>query len=241
MEDFVAMIKVGKRRLLACLAMCAALAFITTASSNAALFGLIKPKPKIEPVVRHSLVVFPFDRDFESAQGVPEDFGMSVADYLRMTLANSKGYAPYLYDERLTPIKRASADNMVKETDTKAPFFTEKAKTSKLAAIMATDYYIVGSVESYTYDKDKKSVELTLKADLYDNKTGKIMQEFMVGGSAEAGNQPLEEDEIRSIAAGKAVDALREKIIAMSPADAKPAPKKAPAKGATKTAPKAKK
>ena len=230
MEDFVEMIKVGKRRLLACLAMCAVLALIATACSSAALFGLIKSKSKSAPVVRHSLVVFPFDRDSESAAGVPDEFGKNVADYLRITLATSKGYATYLYDDRLTPIKRASSDNMVKDADIKAPFFTEKAKVGKLAEILATDYHIVGSVESYTYDKDKKTVELTLKADLYDSKTGKVMQEFMVGGSAEAGAQALGEDELRSIAAGKAVEALREKIIGTSAADAKPAPKKAPAK-----------
>lgn len=228
------MIKVGKRRLLACAAMCAVLAFITSACSNAALFGLIKSKSKSPAAVRHSLVVFPFDRDSESAASVPDDFGQKVAEVLRSTLSTSKGYAVYLYDERLTPIKRASADNALKEADTKAPFFAQKTKVTALAKILETDYFVVGSVESYTYDKTKKSVDLTLQADLCDAQSGKIIQEFMVGGSAEAGTQNLEEDELRSIAAGKAVEALQDKILASSGADAKPAPKKAPSKAKNK-------
>lgn len=240
MEDFVEMIKVGKRRLLACLALCAVLALILAAGSDAALFGLIKSKGNAQPAVKHSLMVFPFDRDSELTAVLPDDFGAGVADYLRITLASSKGYATYIYDERLTPVKRANADNMVKDQDMKAPFFTEKAKVTKLAEILATEYFLVGSIESYTFDKDKKTVDLTLKADLYSSKTGKVVQEFVVGGSAGEGAQGLEEDELRSIAAGKAVEALREKIIGTSAADAKPAAKKTPAVKKTpvvKTAP----
>lgn len=218
------MIKVRKRRLLACLVMCAVLAVILAASSNAALFGLIKSRSKAAPVVRHSLVVFPFDRDAEAASAVPEDFGDSVAEYLRTTLSTSKGYAAYLYDDRLTPVKRAFDDNLVKAQDTKGPFYADKAKVTKLADILSTDYYVVGSVESYTFDKEKKAANLTLKADLYVRKTGKIVQSFVVGGAAESGAQALDEDELMSIAAGKAVEALREKVLSTSAADNVPVP-----------------
>jgi hypothetical protein len=229
MEDFVGMFKVGKRRLLACAAMCVMLALVLAVCSNAALFGLFKSKNRVAvAAARHSLVIFPFDKDAESAANVPDSFGASVADYVRTTLATSKGYSALLYDERLTPIKRAKEDNVVKDQDVKGPFFTDKPKVTKLADILATDYYLVGSVESYTYYKDKKSVELTLKADLVLARTGKMVQEFVVGATADAGNQGFEEDELRSIAAGKAVEALYEKIITTSPADAKSAPKAAP-------------
>lgn len=229
------MIKVGKKRLLASVAMCLMLALITAVCSDAALFGLLKSKNKSKAVaaVRHSLVIFPFDKDAESAANVPDNFGESIAEYLRTTLATSKGYSVMLYEWRLTPIKRALGDNAVKDVDVKGPFFTDKPKVTKLADILATDYYLVGSVESYAYDKEKKTAELTLKADLVLTKTGKMVQEFVVGASAEAGTQALEEEELRSIAAGKAVESLREKIISTSPADAKPvaAPKPAAPKG----------
>jgi hypothetical protein len=204
------------------------LALVLAACSDAALFGLIKSKSKAQAAVRQSLTIFPFDKDPDAAANVPEDFGQSVAEYLRTSLAASKGYAVLLYDDRLMPIVRAKSDNAVKEQDAKSPFFADKAKADKLADILCTDYYVVGSVESYTYDKDKKTVDLALKADLVLTRTGKVIQEFMVGGSASAGTQAMEEDELCSIAAGKAVEALGEKILSTSAADTKPAaqPKK---------------
>jgi len=204
------------------------LALVLAACCDAALFGLIKSKGKAEAAARQSLVIFPFDKDPDAAANVPDDFGQSVAEYLRTTLANSKGYAALLYTERLMPVQRAKNDNVVKDQDIKLPFFADRTKADKLAGILCSDYYVVGSVESYSYDKDKKSVDIALKADLVLTKTGKVMQEFMVGGSASAGNQAMEEDELCSIAAGKAVEALGEKILSTSSVDVKAAtqPKK---------------
>lgn len=221
------MTKMGKRGLVAGVTICV-LTLALAAASNAALFGLLKSKSgaKAGPAVRHTLIIFPFDKDAESAAGVPEDFGQNIADYLLSTLATSKGYSVILYSERLTPVRRAKEDNFVKDQDIKGPFFADKAKSDKLADILATDYYVVGSVESYSYDKDKKTAELLLKADLINAKTGKLSQEFMVGGSAAQAAQPMDEAELQSIAAGKAADALTEKILSTSAADTK-----APAKG----------
>jgi hypothetical protein len=222
----------GTRKLLACIVVGGVLTCMLAACSDAALFGLIKSRRRARPVPRQSLILFPFDKDAESAAGVPDDFGKDIADYLCTTLANSKGYAAMLYKDRLMPIQRALTDNAVKEQETKAPYFTDKPKADKLADILATDYYIVGSVESYAYDRNKKTVDLALKADLVLTKTGKVTQEFMVGGSAAAGTQAMDEDELRSIAAGKAVEALGEKILSTSSADTKPAaqPKPKPKK-----------
>lgn len=218
------MVNMGKTRLLGSVALCAFLVLILAASSNAALFGLVKSRAKSAPVVRHSLVVFPFDRDSESAAGVPDTFGTSVAESLRAMLAPSKGYSVLLYEDRLTPVVRAKtdSDSGVKLEDTKAPFFADRKKAGKMAGVLATDYYLVGSIESYSYDKDKKTADVTLKADLVQCKSGKLVQEFMVGGSAEAGTQAMEEEELLGIAAGKAVDALRERILSTSTADVKP-------------------
>jgi hypothetical protein len=215
------MLKMGKRQLPACVILCAMLALVLAACSDAALFGLIKSKSKAQAVARQSLVIFPFDNDLDASANVPDDFGQSVAEYLRTTLATSRGYAVLLYDDRLMPVQRARTDNVVKDQDVKSPFCADKAKADKLADILATDYYLVGSVESYTYDKDKKTVDLALKADLVLAKTGKLIQEFMVGGSASAGTQAMDEDELCSVAAGKAVEALGEKILSTSAADVK--------------------
>ena len=219
------MLKMGKRQFSACVVLCAMLALVLAACSDAALFGLIKSRSKSQAVARQTLVIFPFDKDPDAAASVPDEFGQSVAEYLRTTLATSKGYAVLIYDDGLMPIKRAVEwDHVLKEPDATAPFFADKAKADKLADILATDYYLVGSVESYTYDKDKKAVDLALKADLVLAKTGKVIQEFMVGGSASAGTQAMDEDELCSIAAGKAVEALGEKILSTSAADTKAVP-----------------
>jgi hypothetical protein len=200
-------------------------------SCDAALFGLLKSKrsSRSGPVVKQSLMIFPFDKDTESAAGVSDDFGRGIADYLRTTMGVSKGYSVFLFDSRLTPVRRAKEDNVIKDQDINGPFFTEKAKTVKLADLLAADCYIVGSVESYSYDKEKKSAEITLKADIVNAKSGKVTQEFMVGGAAAQAAQPMDEEELQSIAAGKAVEALTQKIMEATPADAK-----APAKSAAK-------
>jgi len=227
------MTNVRKRGLVAGVAICVVLMLALAVTCDAALFGLLKSKKaaKSAPVVKQSLMIFPFDKDAESAMGVADNFGQGIAEYLLSTLTVSKGYSVILFDERLSPVRRAREDNVIKDQDIKGPFLTDKAKADKLAELLATDCYIIGSVESYTYDKDKKTAELTLKADLVIAKTGKVSQEFMVGGSAVQGAQPMDEEELQSIAAGKAVEALTQKILETSPADSKPAP---PANGKPK-------
>ncbi len=219
--------RLGKRQLLIYVVLAAMLVFMFAACSDAALFGLIKSRSSSRSVQKHSLIVFPFDKDPDGAANLPDNFGKDVADYLRSTLSKSKDYATLLYSYSLMPIQRAKSDNVVKESDMKSPFFADKAKADKLAGIMSSDYYIVGSVESYTYDSKSKTVDLALKADLVMTKTGKVMQQFMVGGSAAAGDQAMEEDELVSIAAGKAVEALGAKILSVSSVAAKTAPTKA--------------
>lgn len=219
------MVMVRKRRFIANIALCIALTLILAACSNAALFGLVKSKGKTPAAIKHSLVVFPFDRDAELNASVPDTIGTSVAEYLRIVLATSKGYTVLLYEDRLMPIQRAKTDNAVKDTETKAPFFADRNKAGKLAEILASEYYLIGSVEGYSYDKEKKVAEVTLKADLMlveKGKVGKVAQEIVVGGSAEAGNQAMDEEYLQSLAVGKAVEALREKLLATSAADVKP-------------------
>ncbi len=202
--------------------MCMLLALMLAACSDAALFGWFKHKSQGNVVVvKHTLVIFPFDKDAESAESVPDEYGETIAGYLRTAMSSSKGYSTLLYDARLMPIKRAVGDNVIKEQDTKGPFVTDKPKAMKLADLLAIDYYIVGSIEGYTYDKEKKTVEITLKADLVAADSGKLVQEFLVAATAGDGNQADDEEELRTLAAGKAVQALKEKILATSPADVK--------------------
>lgn len=231
MEDIIGMIKVGKRRILACITFCVMFALIAGAGSEAALFGLFKSKKQESAAtVKYTLVIFPFDRDTDSAAAVPDTYGETIAGYLRNSLSTSKGYSVLLYDARLTPIKRAMFDNFIREQDTKAPFSTDKPKVEKLAQALSTDYYIIGSVEGYDYNREKKMVEITLKADLVLAEGGKVTQEFLVAATAGDGKDTDDEDSLRSLATGKAVQALTEKILATSPADVKAKTAEKPAK-----------
>lgn len=216
-----------KRGLVAGVATCVALMVALTVTCDAALFGLLRSRRSSSrpvPVVKQSLMIFPFDRDADSAIAIGENFGQGIGEYLLSTLSVSKGYSVILFHERLSSVRRAREDNVIKDADIKGPFFTDKAKADKLAELLGVDYYIIGSVETYTYDKDKKTAELTLKADLVAAKTGKVSQEFLVGGSAAEGAQPMDEEELQSIAAGKAVEALTQKVLATSAADSIPVP-----------------
>ncbi len=223
--------KVGKRRIIACIAVCVMFALIAGAGSEAALFGLFKSKKQgSAATVKQTLVIFPFDKDLDSAVAVPDNFGETLAGYLRNSLSTSKGYSVLLYDARLMPIKRALFDNFIREQDTKPPFSSDKPKVEKLAQALSTDYYVVGSVEGYEYNREKKTVEITLKADLVLAEGGKVTQEFLVAATAGDGKDTDDEDSLRSLAAGKAVQALGEKILATSPADVKAKTAEKPAK-----------
>jgi hypothetical protein len=206
------MTKVGKSRLFVCMMTCIVLLALGITSANATLFGLLKTKKRTETPKAQSLMIFPFDKDPEIANKVPETFGKDVSDSLRSLMIGNNLYSVYLYSDRLAPVQRARTDNILKVPDVTGPFFVDKIKASKLADLLATDYYIVGSIENYDYDKDKKSVELMLKMDLVLTRTGKVVQEYMVGGKTDESNKAMSEDELRAIAAGKAVEALKLKL-----------------------------
>ncbi|MGQ9580458.1 MAG: hypothetical protein ACUVT8_05875 [Armatimonadota bacterium] len=179
---------------------------ILTNSSDAWLFGLWKPrKPTIKPP-RYTLVVFPFDQG--NAAGLPEGFGEVVASDIRTMLAHSAYYSPFLYTSRLAPVQRAKEDNVLKSTDIEPPFAEDRAKALKLAQLLATDYYLVGEIDSYQFDRTNRIVEITLKADLFDGKTGKLLKTLLITGRTPESVSGGDEDELRDIAKGVAVTKL---------------------------------
>lgn len=216
------MIKVEKSHLFICVMACVVLMALSVTSANAALFGLFKTKKRAETPKAQSLMIFPFDKDPEIANKLPETFGKDVSDSLRSLMIGNNQYSVYLYSDRLAPVQRARTDNIIKANDITGPFFMDKTKASKLADLLSTDYYIVGSVENYDYNKDKKSVELMLRMDMVSCTTGKVVQEYMVGGKADESSKATSEDELRAIAAGKAVEALKEKLTPAEEKSTKP-------------------
>ena len=153
-----------------------------------------------------------------------------VASDLRTMLAGNERYAAFLFRDRLAPIERAKVDNVLKADDMKAPYAGEqdRPKTLKLAQILATEYFLVGEIDDFQVDPVKKIAEMTLKADLYDAKTGKLVKTFLVTGRTPESTTTSEQDELRDLAKGAAVTKLIAEFGAPSAAQEKPAPANPP-------------
>lgn len=198
--------KMGTSRLWTCIILILVGSALVASSANAGLFGLFRSKKKSAPVVRQSLVVFPFDHG--SITNLPESFGEYVASDVRSMLASNPRYAVFLYRDKLAPIQRAKVDNTLKAPDCTGPFAEDKAKTLRLAQLLAAELYLVGTIDEYRVDPAAKVAEITLSADLYDAKTGKLLKTLLVKASTPESTNTSHEDELRDLAKGAAVTKL---------------------------------
>ena len=228
------MMKVGNRRVWAYLGSILIVALLGATAADAGLFGLFGSRKKKAPAIpRVSLVVFPFDQ--ESAVDVPEGYGREVASYLRTVLVGNAKYAVFLYSDRLSPIRRGYDDTSLKTTDISPPFSEDKAKALMLAQTLAADFYLVGMVDDYQFDPAQKVAMMTLSAGLVNGKTGKLVGNFVVTGKADASSEATDEDEYRAVAAGKAIEALRDRVLPPPEPEAEATPAETPASETTET------
>ncbi|MGC8861719.1 MAG: hypothetical protein ACP5R5_02975, partial [Armatimonadota bacterium] len=177
------------------------------------------------------------DKGSEVKTPLADDYGEYVAADLRTMLSGSEAYAAFLYRERLAPIERAKLDNVLKTPDYTPPFAADKAKALKLAQILAAEYYLVGEIDDLQVDRANHVAEITLKADLYDAKTGKLVKTFLVTGKTPDSTTTSEEDELRDLAKGSAVTKLAAEVAAVSPEESKPAQPSKPGETAEPPAP----
>lgn len=198
--------KTGKGRLWTCIALSLLVGTIAVSAADAGLFGLWGPKKKSVRIHRQSLVVFPFD--CKGVDNVPELYGEFVASDIRSMLATNPHYSVFLYKDKLSPIRRARDDNTLKNPDVDPPFSDDKPKSLKLAQLLATEYYLVGAIDDCQIDSSMKVAQITLRADLFDAKTGKIVKSFLVTGNTPESAMTSEQDELRDIAKGVAVTKL---------------------------------
>jgi len=217
---------VRKSRFVVCAALSLIL-IITAGTAEAGLFGLFgrkkKPAPKEPP---RTLVVFPFDQAAESKS--PDGFGSDVAAGLRAMLGQAEDYTVFLYTERLAPIRRAREDSSLKAKDEWTPPFADasaegRTKTLKLAQILGTDLFLVGSVEDYTVDMRTKTAQMTISAELFNGRTGKLVKTYLITGRSPETAKAGEEEELRALAAGDAVAKLKSELTSPTtdtPADA---------------------
>lgn len=204
---------IGKGRFLMCLSLILIFGAVTVNPADAAFFGLFKSKKKADVAVKKSLVIFPFD---QNSNAKVDGFGEELAAALRSSLAVKSPYSTYLYTIRLSPIKRATDDNTIKaKEDIEPPFSEDPAKAMALAKILASDYFLVGSVEHYQSDAAKSTAQITVRADLYlsDSKSEKPAKTLVVTGVTPAMTKATEDDELRAIAAGDAIAKLQIELL----------------------------
>lgn len=199
------MIKIGNGRLWISLGLVLVLAVLAAGSAQAGLFDIFKrSKGKTETASKEYLVVFPFDQVV--VKDLPEAFGQDVAASVKSLISDNSIYSAFLYTDRLPPIKREA----LPEEDIRAPFCEDPKKTSKLASLLATDFYLVGEVQEVLVDQVKKVSQVTLSANLYMMKNGesKLVKTFLVSGKSPNNTKASEIEELRALAAGDAVSKL---------------------------------
>ncbi len=202
--------------------MCAALGVILSvaviAPADAALFGLWKrSKARNAEVARKlSVVIFPFDQT--EVTRVPTAFGEYIATDLRNMVSESNRYIVVLYREKLAPIARARAENVLRPEDVAPPFGEDKSKAVKLTQILAGDMLIIGTVDDYQVDRAAKSAMVTLSAQLVDAKSGKVIKVLTVTGRTPESLRSDEEEELRDFAKGDAVNKLAAEIVGVKKA-----------------------
>ena len=224
------MITRGKGRLLTCLSLICIFGVVTVNSADAGLFGLFKSKKKSEITVRKSLVIFPFDQNTEAKV---DGFGVEIASALRESLGTKSPYSAYIFRDRLPSIKRATDDNTIKaKEEIESPFAEKPSKAMALAKILATEFFLVGAIEDYTFDSGKNSAQITLRADLYNatGKSEKPVKTLVITGVTPPGTRATEDDELRAIAAGDAINKLLVELMTESKPEEKVEEPAAPAK-----------
>ncbi len=224
--------KVAGNRLWTEVVLCALISVLVVGTAQAGLFGLWGSKKKKTAVVqKQSLVIFPFDQD--GVRTAPKGFGTFVASDIRAMLADSERYSPVLFRSQLPPIQRASQDGTLKADD--APYeldnsgnlentaFSDsdsKQKTLKLAQLLCTEFYLVGAVDEVNVQAAQKRADITLRAELYNGKTGKLVKTFLITGQSPESLASGDEDELRDVAKGAAVTKLMAELTASTEAPA---------------------
>lgn len=206
------MLKVRKGHLLTCLILSMVISALVISSANAGLFDMFKGKKKGSAQQVQSLLVFPFDQD--ASVKLPTAYGEDVATSLRDVLIGNRAYTVFVYRDKLSPVKRAKDDNVIKDKDAMSPFAEDASKSLKLAQLLATDFYLVGSVDDCQVNTVTKIAQMTLRADLYDGKTGKLVKTFLITGRTPETAKAVNEDDLRALAAGDAVAKLKLELIA---------------------------
>lgn len=128
----------------------------------------------------NSILVFPFAN---SAGASAQAAGPLLDDAVRLRLNSVGSYKITSYTKFLAPVQRAIADNVLTQDDlTKAN--SDPQTAAKIASQVATDSYLIGTIESYTADPTTRKVTVEVSADLRNTQTGTSLRTLAFTGSA---------------------------------------------------------
>jgi hypothetical protein len=125
----------------------------------------------------HTILMFPFASKIDpaSASGFDGDIvGARVENAIKMRLNIIGRYKADSFSPTLPQIQRAVTDSGlagITETDV-APPYDSGAKGRKLADEIATDGYLLGTIEAIQTNPQTRTVSLTITATLYSTETG---------------------------------------------------------------------
>ena len=136
----------------------------------------------------HTILMFPFADKIDAsapASGFDADIvGARVENAIKMRLNVIGRYKADSFSPTLPQIQRAVQDSGVAgitETDV-APPYDSAAKGRKLADQIATDGYLLGTIESIQTDTQTRTVSLTITATLYSTETGRAVKALAYTG-----------------------------------------------------------
>ena len=136
----------------------------------------------------HTILMFPFANKID-ASASPNGFnadivGARVENAIKLRLNEIGRYKGDSFSPTLPPIQRAVQDSGVDgltETDV-APPYDSSQRGRKLADEIATDGYLLGTIESIKTDEQSRTVSLTITATLYSTQTGQAVKALAYTG-----------------------------------------------------------
>jgi hypothetical protein len=135
----------------------------------------------------HTILMFPFASkvDAASANGFDGDLvGAQVENAIKMRLNIIGRYKADSFSPTLPQIQRAVTDSGlagITETDV-APPYDSAGKGRKLADEIATDGYLLGTIEAIQTNPQTRTVSLTITATLYSTETGRAVKALAYTG-----------------------------------------------------------
>jgi len=136
----------------------------------------------------HTILMFPFANKIDanaSANGFDADtVGARVENAVKLRLNEIGRYKADSFTPTLPQIQRAVEDsgvNGLTEADV-APPYDSSQRGRKLADEIATDGYLLGTIEGIKTDEQSRTVSLTVTATLYSTQTGRAVKAFAYTG-----------------------------------------------------------